>query len=179
MRADERATAAAALTRLQGRPARGEDTLVSGCWPSRRFLADDSGAESLYVESLEHLRRAGVATDWARSSLVFGEWLRRQRRRRDARVQLRSAERFFEATGAEAFLQRAAAELRATGEQGGSPGFSERIELTPQEHRVAELAAEGVQRRDRRAALRQPAHRLLPLAEGLHEARRAVPEAGG
>ena len=57
---------------------------------------------------------------------------------------MRSAERFFEATGAEAFLQRAAAELRATGEQGRSSGFSERIQLTPQEQRVAELAAEGL-----------------------------------
>ena len=84
-----------------------------------------------------------MTTDLARSSLVFGEWLRRRRRRRDARVQLRSAERFFEATGAEAFLQRAVAELRATGEQGRSHGFSERIQLTPQEQRVAELAAEG------------------------------------
>ncbi len=145
VRADERGTAAAALTRLQ------ERALASGTpWGlgllarSRALLADDSRAESLYLESLEHLRHAGVATDWARSSLVFGEWLRRQRRRRDARVQLRSAERFFEATGAEAFLQRAAAELRATGEPGSSPGFSERIQLTPQEQRVAELAADGL-----------------------------------
>ncbi len=145
VRADDRRTAAAALTRLQERAgASGTPWGLGLLARARALLADASRAESLYLESLEHLRRAGVATDWARSSLVFGEWLRRQRRRRDARVQLRSAERFFEATGAEAFLQRAAAEQRATGEQGRSPGFSERIPLTPQEQRVAELAAEGL-----------------------------------
>ena len=57
---------------------------------------------------------------------------------------MRSAERFFDATGAEAFLQRAVAELRATGEQGRSHRFSQRSQLTPQEQRVAELAAEGL-----------------------------------
>ena len=145
VRADDRGTSAAALTRLQERAgASGTPWGLGLLARARALLADDSRAESLYLESLEHLRRAGVATDWARSSLVFGEWLRRQRRRRDARVQLRSAERFFEATGAEAFLQRAATELRATGEQGRSHRFSERIQLTPQEQRVAELAAEGL-----------------------------------
>ena len=145
VRADDRATAAAALTRLQERAgASGTPWGLGLLARAGALLADDSGAESLYVESLKHLQCAGVATDWARSSLVFGEWLRRQRRRRDARVQLRSAERMFEASGAEAFLQRAAAELRATGEQGRLPGISERIQLTPQELRVAELAAEGL-----------------------------------
>src|SRR5208283_3146849 len=144
VRADDRGTAEAALTRLQERAgASGTPWGLGLLARARALLADDSCAESLYLESLEHLKRASVATDWARSSLVFGEWLRRQRRRRDARVQLRSAERFFEATGAEAFLQRAAAELRATGEQGCSPSFSEGIQLTPQEQRVSELAAEG------------------------------------
>ena len=145
MRADDRATATVALTRLQERAgASGTPWGLGLLARAGALLADDSGAESLYLESLEHLARAGVAADWARSSLVFGEWLRRQRRRRDARVQLRSAERIFEATGAEAFLERATAELRATGEQSRSSGFSERIQLTPQELRVAELAAQGL-----------------------------------
>ena len=145
VRADARGTGTAALTRLQERAdASGTPWGLGLLARARALLADDSRAESLYLESLEHLSRAGVATDWARSSLVFGEWLRRQRRRRDARVQLRTAERFFEATGAEAFLGRAAAELRATGEQGRSPGLSDRIQLSPQEQRVAELASDGL-----------------------------------
>ncbi len=91
--ADDRQTAAAAaLTRLHERAgASGTPWGLGLLTRARALLADDSRAESLYLESLKHLRRAGVATEWARSSLVFGEWLRRQRRRRDARVQLRSA----------------------------------------------------------------------------------------
>ena len=181
VRADDRGTATAALTRLQERAgASGTPWGLGLLARARALLADDSRAESLYLESLEHLSRAGVATDWARSSLVFGEWLRRQRRRRDARVQLRSAERFFEATGAEAFQQRAVAELRATGEQ----GRSHRVLREDPAHATGAAGrrtrGRGVdQRRDRRGALRQSAHRLLPPAEGLHEARRAVPEAAG
>ena len=145
VRANDRGTSTMALTRLQERAgASGTPWGLGLLARARALLADESRAESLYLESLEHLSRAGVATDWARSSLVFGEWLRRRRRRRDARFQLRSAERFFEATGAETFQQRAATELRATGDQGGSHRFSERIQLTPQEHRVADLAAEGL-----------------------------------
>jgi RNA polymerase sigma factor (sigma-70 family) len=106
-------------------------------------MAPDEDAEPLYAEALDHLGRSGVLTDVARSRLVYGEWLRRQRRRRDARVQLRQAHEMLQAMGAGAFAHRAEVELLATGERARARVDEARDQLTPQERQVAQLAAEG------------------------------------
>ena len=80
------------------------------------MLASDDTAETFYRESLDHLGHSGLATELARTHLLYGEWLRRSRRRRDARVHLRAAHQMFGAMGAAAFAHRARVELLATGE---------------------------------------------------------------
>jgi DNA-binding CsgD family transcriptional regulator len=111
------------------------------------LLADGDAAESFYRESLEHLGRTQVGLERARGHLVYGEWLRRQNRRIDARAELRTAEEMFSAMGADAFADRAHRELLATGESvrkrsaiTGVVG----VDLTPQELQVARLAQEGL-----------------------------------
>jgi len=110
---------------------------------ARALLADDVDAERLYAEALTLLARAGAAVDLARAHLVYGEWLRRQRRRRDARGQLRTAHEMFESMGAGAFAERARKELLATGEHARQRAVDSRGELTPQEDRIARLVATG------------------------------------
>jgi DNA-binding CsgD family transcriptional regulator len=87
--------------------------------------------------------RPGAAPQLARTQLVYGEWLRRQRRRRDARQVLRTAHDMFEVIGAEAFAERARVELRATGERARKRTLETVDELTAQEAQIARLAAEG------------------------------------
>jgi DNA-binding CsgD family transcriptional regulator len=107
------------------------------------LLASDDTAETLYRESLDHLGHSGLATELARTHLLYGEWLRRLRRRRDARVHLRAAHQIFEAMGAAAFAHRARGELLATGEHARVRAPETRDQLTPQEQQIARLAAEG------------------------------------
>jgi DNA-binding CsgD family transcriptional regulator len=110
---------------------------------SRALLAPKEEAEALYHEALEQLSRSGVATDLARTRLLYGEWLRRQRRRAEAREQLRAARDSLLAIGGGAFARRAEAELKATGEHSRARVDETRNELTPQELQVAQLAARG------------------------------------
>src|SRR5579864_1273354 len=110
---------------------------------AQALLATDDAAEVLYRESLHHLGRSGVATELARTHLVYGEWLRRSRRRRDARVHLRAADQMFDAIGAGAFAHRTRVELLATGEHARLMAPETRDQLTPQEQQIARLAAEG------------------------------------
>jgi DNA-binding CsgD family transcriptional regulator len=110
----------------------------------RALLADDDQAEPQYRLAIEHLRQTRLAPELARARLVYGEWLRRQRRRRDARDQLRTAWQAFDAMGVEAFAERARAELRATGEHARKRTVETVDALTPQEAQIARLAAEGV-----------------------------------
>jgi DNA-binding CsgD family transcriptional regulator len=117
------------------------------------LMADDDSADELYVEATEQLERAGVFTDLARSHLLYGEWLRRQHRRRDAREQLRIAHDMFQAMGAGLFAQRARVELLATGEHVRTRDPSSSDELTSQEQQVAELAAAGESNADIAAQL--------------------------
>ena len=107
------------------------------------LVGADDAAEPLYRESLDHLGRSGVATELARTHLVYGEWLRRSRRRRDARVHLRAADQMFQAIGANAFAHRARVELLATGERVRVRAPETRDQLTPHEQQIARLAAEG------------------------------------
>jgi DNA-binding CsgD family transcriptional regulator len=79
----------------------------------------------------------------ARAHLLYGEWLRRERRRLDAREQLRTAHKLFTEFGMEAFAERARVELEATGEQARKRSVETRDDLTPQEGQISRLAAEG------------------------------------
>jgi DNA-binding CsgD family transcriptional regulator len=110
----------------------------------RALLAADDQAEPEYELAIEHLRRSPLRPHLARAHLLFGEWLRRQRRRRDARDQLRAAWEMFATLGMEAFSERARAELRATGEQASKRSATAQQTLTPQETQIARLAAEGL-----------------------------------
>jgi DNA-binding CsgD family transcriptional regulator len=110
----------------------------------RALLADDDAAEPEYRLAVEHLQQTRLAPALARAHLVYGEWLRRQRRRPDARDQLRTAWQMFERLGMEVFAERARAELRATGEHAPKRTVETVDALTPQEAQIAWLAAEGV-----------------------------------
>jgi DNA-binding CsgD family transcriptional regulator len=100
--------------------------------------------ESFYQESITRLGRTRVRVELARSHLLYGEWLRRGKRRVDARVQLRAAHEMFTAMGAEAFADRAGRELLATGETVRKRTVETRGELTAQEIQIARLAREGL-----------------------------------
>ncbi len=104
------------------------------------LLSEGDVADSLYRESLEHLGRTQVAVERARGRLIYGEWLRRQNRRADARAQLRAAEQMFSAMGADGFADRARRELLATGESARKRSAETSADLTPQELQVARLA---------------------------------------
>jgi DNA-binding CsgD family transcriptional regulator len=114
--------------------------LVARC---QGLLAADEDAEARYQESTTLLEEAKAIGHAARSRLLYGEWLRRVRRRLDARQQLRSALTSFEAIGADGFAERARAELLVTGERVGKRAAVPSFELTAQEAEVAHLAAEG------------------------------------
>ena len=109
----------------------------------RALLADDEHAEDGYRLSIEHLGQCQVTPELARSHLLYGEWLHRQRRRRGAREQLRAACGLFGTLGMEAFARRAQAELRAAGEHDAVRRVGTPDTLTPQEAQIARLAAGG------------------------------------
>ena len=115
----------------------------------RGLLAGDHpGAGDDYQQSIRYLQSTPVVLSLARSRLVYGEWLRRQRRRRDARDQLRTALESFERMGAGGFSGRARAELAATGEHAVERADRGGARLTPQETQIAQLAATGVINRE-------------------------------
>ena len=139
-----------ALDRLSDRATASGTPLASGLLArSRALLADNATAESLHREAMDHLRRSGAAVHLARAHLVCGEWLRRRRRRRDAREHLRTARDMFDAMGANAFARRTSTELQATNETLGEATSL----LTPQEMRVARLVREGFANREVAAQL--------------------------
>jgi ATP/maltotriose-dependent transcriptional regulator MalT len=112
---------------------------------SRALLSEGEEAEQYYREAISRLGRTRMRLDLARAHLVYGEWLRRQRRRADAREQLRTAHRMHDAMGAEAFAERARRELRATGETARKRSVPSRHEeLTPQEAQIARMARDGL-----------------------------------
>src|SRR3989442_11958196 len=115
---------------------------------SRALLAADAGAASLYEESLDLLGRSSAKPELARSHLLFGEWLRRQGRRRDARDQLRTAHDMLGSMGIEAFAERARAELLATGEPARKRTGEPQDQLTPQERQIARLVRDGARNQE-------------------------------
>jgi DNA-binding CsgD family transcriptional regulator len=117
------------------------------------LVAGDEDAEALYVEAIKRLGRSRIAADLARAHLVYGEWLRRRRRRIDAREHLRTAHDFFSSHGMEAFAERARVELEATGEHARRRRFATLNQLTPQEAEISRLVAEGRSNREIAAQL--------------------------
>jgi DNA-binding CsgD family transcriptional regulator/tetratricopeptide (TPR) repeat protein len=111
---------------------------------SRALVCEDrQEAESLYGEAIERLGRTTIAVDLARAHLLYGEWLRRERRRTDARQHLQRAYDMFSAMGAEAFADRVAGELQATGARRRKRSVQTAPQLTPQQAQVALLASQG------------------------------------
>jgi DNA-binding CsgD family transcriptional regulator len=109
----------------------------------RALLTEGEAAEPLYREAIERLERTRVRVELARGHLLYGEWLRRERRRLDAREQLRHAHALFTEFGMEAFAERARVELEATGEHPRKRTSETRDDLTPQEAQISRLAAQG------------------------------------
>jgi DNA-binding CsgD family transcriptional regulator len=111
---------------------------------SRALLSEGGSAEDLYREAIERLAHTHLRFELARAHLLYGEWLRRERRRREAREQLRTAFEMFDAMGIEAFAARAERELLATGERARKRSVETRGELTAQEAQVARFARDGL-----------------------------------
>jgi DNA-binding NarL/FixJ family response regulator len=108
------------------------------------LLAEGADAEGYYLESISQLRRCRMAIDLARTHLLYGQWLRRAKRRRDARHELRTAQNMFAAMGIATLAERAARELQATGETARKRTVETAVELTAQEAQVARLARDGL-----------------------------------
>ena len=143
VRAGDPGRARAATDSLAERaPASGTPWAMGLLARCRALLADDD-AEQLYQEAIDLLGSTRMAVELARAYLLYGEWLRRQKRKIDARDQLRIAHNMFADMGADAFANRARHELLATGERVRKRSVETSSELTPQEERVARLAAAG------------------------------------
>ena len=110
---------------------------------SRALVTEGDAAEMLYREAIERLERTRGRPELARARLLYGEWLRRERRRLDAREQLRIAHGMFTEFGMEAFAERARVEVEATGEHARKRTAETRDDLTPQEAQISRLAADG------------------------------------
>ena len=139
----------AALARLAARAEAGGATwglgLLARC---RAMRAEGPRAEPLYQSAITLLEKTRARTDLARSHLLYGEWLRRQRRRQDSRAQLQIAYDMFAEMGADAFAERARFELKATGERARKRTVDTAYQLTPQEAQIARLVGEGRSNRD-------------------------------
>ncbi|MFD6291506.1 LuxR C-terminal-related transcriptional regulator [Streptomyces sp. NPDC060205] len=150
-------TAAVALRRLAERAdAGGTDWALGVLARSRALLEEGPAAERLYRDALDRLGRSRIAVQLARTHLLYGEWLRRENRRVDAREHLRTAHEAFRGFGAVSYAERARRELLATGEtvrprQPDTSGVREA--LTAQERQIARLAADGMTNSEIGAAL--------------------------
>jgi DNA-binding NarL/FixJ family response regulator len=114
----------------------------------RALLSGGADAEASYREAIERLLPTRMQLDLARTRLLYGEWLRRQQRQRDARDQLRRANGLFADFDMTGFADRAAGELLATGEKVRKRTVGAGLELTSQEMRISELAARGAANQD-------------------------------
>ena len=143
-RSDRPQVAAAALGQLSERThAAGTDWALGIEARSHALLSDGPAAEALYREAIERLARSRITVHLARTHLLYGEWLRREHRRLDARAQLHRAHDMLSHIGAEAFADRARRELLATGETVRKRTFETLHDLTAQEAQVARLARDG------------------------------------
>jgi DNA-binding CsgD family transcriptional regulator len=144
VRSGHAARGAGALDRLsESTRASGTDWALGTEARSHALLANDQASEDLYREAIYRLGRSGQRVELARAHLLYGEWLRRQRRRNDGRDQLRAAYKIFVSAGARAFAERARIELRATGERAPQRTAATRDLLTAREAHIARLASHG------------------------------------
>jgi DNA-binding CsgD family transcriptional regulator len=144
VRSGDHRAAKEALRRLEERaPLAGTPWALGLLARCRALMADDEHAEAFYVESMNLLGRTLMRPELARTHLLYGEWLRRRKRRGEARGELRTAHQMFADMGAAAWAERARVELQATGEQARKRTVQTEHHLTPQERRIAELAADG------------------------------------
>jgi DNA-binding CsgD family transcriptional regulator len=136
--------AAGPLTQLKEiAEANGTDWALGSLARSQAMHSEGQTAESLYREAIDRLGRSRIRVAHARALLVYGEWLRRENRRVDAREQLRAAHTMLTDTGMQAFAERARRELLATGETVRKRSVETLDDLTPQEAQIARLAAGG------------------------------------
>jgi DNA-binding CsgD family transcriptional regulator len=145
-RSGNRDAAAGALARLAAMAkASGTDWALGVEARCRALLSEGDAADGLYREAIERLSHTRLRPDLARAHLLYGEWLRRERRRTRARDELRTAQGMFEGMGMDGFAERARSELRATGETARrrhATNGSE--ELTAHEAQIARLARDGL-----------------------------------
>ena len=155
LRLDDPERARAALEHFENWAPVSDAPLMKGLLARCRAVIAENGdeAERLFEEALEHHGRAGLAYQVARTRLAYGEWLRRERRKIDARAQLRTALDTFEGLGTKHWAERARGELKATGETARKRDVSTLDDLTPQELRIAQLVAGGATNRDVAAQL--------------------------
>jgi DNA-binding NarL/FixJ family response regulator len=117
------------------------------------LLSEGKTADHLYQDAIDRLGRGRVRTELARAHLLYGEWLRREHRRVDAREHLHRAYEMLVEIGMEAFAERARHELQASGEKVRKRTVETRDDLTPQERQVARLARDGLTNREIAAQL--------------------------
>ena len=144
VRSSQPARASDALQRLsETTRASGTDWALGAEARSRALLSEGETAENCYREAIERLGRTRMRPAVARAHLLYGEWLRRENRRRDARAELRTAHGLFTTMGIEAFAERTRRELLATGDTVRKPTVETASELTAQEAHIARLAVDG------------------------------------
>jgi DNA-binding CsgD family transcriptional regulator len=144
-RSEDTARARGALERLADAAGAAETDWGLGLAArSRALLSEGESAERLYQEAIERLDRTQLRPERARARLLYGEWLRRENRRVDARAQLHAAHDQLAAIGMEAFVERARRELLATGERVRRRALEAREDLTAQERQIAQLARGGL-----------------------------------
>jgi DNA-binding CsgD family transcriptional regulator len=142
-RSGDRSAAEFAFARLAERSSASEREWARGIEAAMHaLLSDGAQAERLHLEAIDQLSRSRVVVLHARAKLNYGEWLRREHRRVDARTQLKAAHETFASIGAQGFAERARRELLATGETVRKRTIEARDDLTPQEAQIARLAAE-------------------------------------
>jgi DNA-binding CsgD family transcriptional regulator len=158
-RTGQRRLAADALTGLSEATSVGQTDWGQGIYArGQALLSDGQDAETCYREALDRLSRTGLRVELARAHLLYGEWLRREHRRAEARAQLRTAYDVCAAIGMQAFAERARRELLAIGETVRSRTADAHSQLTPQEDQIARLARAGLSNAEIAARLFLSAH---------------------
>jgi DNA-binding CsgD family transcriptional regulator len=149
MRCGDVTNATEALVQIEARAQLVQTPFALGVmWRGRALVRDDEQTESSFRRAIEWFEQSPWRTDLAHTHLLYGEWLRRKKRRTDARVELRMAHDMFEPMGARAFAERARLELAATGERARTRRVASTSDLTVRELQIARLAADGLTSRE-------------------------------